>query len=346
MKNYKIAFYDAKPYDKIWFDKINKKYKYEIKYFEDKLNSDTAILAKGYDVVCAFVNDVINKPTINKLYINGNKLIAMRCAGYNNVDFVSAYRKINIVRVPEYSPYAVAEHAMALLLGVNRKIFRAYNRTREGNFNINGLVGFDLHGKTAGIIGTGKIGKVFIDICKGLGMKILAYDPFPSNLHNVKNVTLNELYTKSDIISLHCPLLKETKYMINKESIAKMKKGVVIINTSRGGLIKTVDLIEGLKSKQIGGAGLDVYEEESDYFFEDLSSDILEDDTLARLLTFYNVLVTSHQGFFTQEALKGIASTTLKNIEDFQKGNPLDNEICYACGKSGNCKDRTNGRCF
>jgi len=342
----KIAFYDTKPYDRIWFEKINEEFEFKIKFFEDKLNNDTAILAKGYNVVCAFVNDVIDKTTIDQLYENGVRLIAMRCAGYNNVDFKSAYRKINIVRVPEYSPYAVAEHAMALLLGVNRKIFRAYNGTREGNFSINGLLGFDLHGKTAGIIGTGKIGKVFIDICKGFGMKVLTYDPYPTKIPDVENVTLEELYERSDIISLHCPLLKDTKYIINSGSIAQMKKGVVIINTSRGGLVKTIDLIEGLKSKQIGGAGLDVYEEESNYFFEDLSSDILEDDILARLLTFHNVLVTSHQGFFTKEALESIAKVTLKNIDDFQSGAPLTNEICYASDKAGNCKDKVNGRCF
>lgn len=335
----KVAFYDTKPYDKLWFDKLNKEYNYKIKYYEDKLNSDTAILAKDYDVVCAFVNDIIDAETIDILYNNGVRLLAMRCAGYNNVDFKAAYNKINVVRVPRYSPYAIAEHTMALILGINRKIFRAYNRTREGNFNINGLLGFDLHGKTVGVIGTGRIGQVFINICDGFGMKVLAYDPYAPENSNAELVSLNELFEKSDIISLHCPLTKDTKHIINKDTIATMKKNVYIINTSRGGLINTADLINGLKDKQIGAAGLDVYEEESAYFFEDLSSDILEDDILARLLTFPNVLVTSHQAFFTQEALQNIASVTLSNIYDFEQNNNLENEICYQYGKvSSNCK--------
>ena len=319
VKQLKIAFYDTKPYDKIWFDKTNESYGYKIKYYEDKLNADTAILAKGYDTVCAFVNDTIDKETVDALYDNGVRLLAMRCAGYNNVDFKSAFGKIYVVRVPGYSPYAVAEHAMALLLGVNRKIFRAYNRTREGNFAINGLQGFDLYGKTVGVIGTGRIGQVFINICKGFGMKVISYDPYPKEIDGVTNVTRDELYAQSDVISLHCPLTAETKHIIHASSIAKMKQGVYIINTSRGGLVNTPDLVEGLKDKHIGGAGLDVYEEESAYFFEDLSSDIMADDTLARLLTFPNVLITSHQGFFTQEALQAIAETTLSNIKSARK---------------------------
>ncbi len=343
----RIAFYDTKPYDRIWFDEVNKDYGYKIKYFEDKLNADTAILAKNYDAVCAFVNDTIDEDTINILYENDVKLIAMRCAGYNNVDFKAAYKKTYVVRVPGYSPFAVAEHAAALLLGVNRKIFRAFNRTREGNFNINGLQGFDLHGKTVGIIGTGKIGRVFINICKGFGMNVLAYDPYPQDIDGVENVTLDELYLNSDIISLHCPLTAETHHVINANSIAKMKQGVYIINTSRGGLINTPDLVEGLKNQHIGGAGLDVYEEESAYFFEDLSSDVMTDDTLARLLTFPNVLVTSHQGFFTQEALKAIAVTTLENVAAYEKGAPLENEICYQCEEnSQSCKKEKSGRCW
>ena len=343
----RIAFYDTKPYDKVWFDKINEKYGYKIKYFEDKLNADTAILAKGYDIVCAFVNDTIDGQTIDILHENGTRLLAMRCAGYNNVDFKAAYGKMYIVRVPGYSPYAVAEHAAALLLGVNRKTFRAYNRTREGNFAINGLQGFDLYGKTVGVIGTGKIGRVFIDICKGFGMRVLAYDPFPREMAGVKNVTLDELYKESDIISLHCPLTAETRHMINADAIALMKQGVYIINTSRGGLINTPDLVEGLKDRHIGGAGLDVYEEESAYFFEDLSSDVMTDDTLARLLTFPNVLVTSHQGFFTQEALRAIAETTLANVKAYEDGQPLENEICYQCEQDRKgCRKTKKGRCF
>ncbi len=343
----KIAFYDTKPYDKIWFDKLNEKYGYKIKYYEDKLNADTAVLAKGYDAVCAFVNDTIDKDAIMELKAEGVKLIAMRCAGYNNVDFKSAYRNMYVVRVPGYSPYAVAEHAMALLLGVNRKIFRAYNRTREGNFNINGLQGFDLKGKTMGVIGTGRIGQVFMDICKGFGMEVIAYDPFPKKIDGVQNVTLDELYAKSDIISLHCPLTSDTHHIINEKSIAKMKQGVYIINTSRGGLINTPDLVEGLKDRHIGGAGLDVYEEESAFFFEDMSSDVLTDDTLARLLTFPNVVVTSHQAFFTQEALEAIAETTLHNIKQFEEGKPLENEICYQCEEDRHgCRKTETGRCW
>ena len=343
----KIAFYDTKPYDKPWFDKINENYGYKIKYFEDKLNSDTAVLAKGYDAVCAFVNDTIDEQTINALHENGVKLIAMRCAGYNNVDFKAAFGKIYVVRVPGYSPYAVAEHAMALLLGVNRKIFRAYNRTRESNFAINGLQGFDLYGKTVGVIGTGKIGRVFIDICKGFGMRVLAYDPYPAAIDSVENVSLDELYAQSDVISLHCPLTADTRHIVNAKSIAKMKQGVYIINTSRGGLINTPDLVEGLKDRHVGGAGLDVYEEESAYFFEDLSSEVMSDDTLARLLTFPNVLVTSHQGFFTQEALKSIAETTLANVKEYEDDKPLTYEICYQCEENMKaCKKKKNGRCW
>jgi len=343
----RIAFYDTKPYDKIWFNKLNESYGYKIKYFEDKLNADTAILAKNYDVICAFVNDTIDEETLDIMHENGIKLLAMRCAGYNNVDFKSAFGKVYIVRVPGYSPYAVAEHAIALLLGVNRKIFKAYNRTREGNFSINGLLGFDLFGKTVGVIGTGRIGRVFIDICKGFGMNVIAYDPFPKEIDGVKSVSLDKLYAQSDVISLHCPLTTDTKHIINAESIAKMKQGVYIINTSRGGLINTADLVEGLKDKHVGGAGLDVYEEESAYFFEDLSSDIMTDDTLARLLTFHNVLVTSHQGFFTQEALKAIAETTLSNVKEYEDDKPLENEICYQCGQNmQNCTKTKKGRCW
>ena len=343
----RIAFYDTKPYDKTWFDKINENYGYKIKYFEDKLNSDTAVLAKGYDAVCAFVNDTIDEQTVNALHEVGVKLIAMRCAGYNNVDFKTAFGKIYVVRVPGYSPYAVAEHAMALLLGVNRKIFRAYNRTRDSNFAINGLQGFDLYGKTVGIIGTGKIGRVFIDICKGFGMRVLSYDPYPAAIDGVQNVTLDELYAQSDVISLHCPLTSDTRHIINAKSIAKMKQGVYIINTSRGGLINTPDLVEGLKDRHVGGAGLDVYEEESAFFFEDLSSEVMSDDTLARLLTFPNVLVTSHQGFFTQEALKAIAQTTLANVKEYEDDKALSNEICYQCEENMKaCKKKKNGRCW
>lgn len=327
----KIAFYDTKPYDRNFFDKVNEKYNYKIKYFESKLNEDTAAMAKGYDVVCAFVNDNINATVIDQLYEGGTRLIAMRCAGYNNVDFETANNKIRIVRVPAYSPYSVAEHTMALIVSLNRKIHKAYNRTRESNFNINGLLGFDLHGKTIGIIGTGKIGQIVSDIANGYGMHVIGYDKYPAKESKIEYVDLHTLYEESDIITLHCPLFKDTYHIINTESIKQMKEGVMIVNTSRGGLIDTDSLIQGIKERKIGSAGLDVYEEESDYFFEDFSNQIIEDDTLARLLTFNNVLITSHQAFFTKEALENIAETTLYNINEFEKGNELVNEICYNC---------------
>jgi D-lactate dehydrogenase len=327
----KIAFYDTKPYDRNFFDKVNEKYNYKIKYFESKLNEDTVAMAKGYEAVCAFVNDSINATVIDQLYEGGTRLIAMRCAGYNNVDFETANNKIRIVRVPAYSPYSVAEHTMALIVSLNRKIHKAYNRTRESNFNINGLLGFDLHGKTIGIIGTGKIGQIVADIANGYGMRVIGYDKYPAKESKIEYVDLHTLYKESDIITLHCPLFKDTYHIINAESIHQMKEGVMIINTSRGGLIDTDSLIQGIKERKIGSAGLDVYEEESDYFFEDFSNQIIEDDTLARLLTFNNVLITSHQAFFTREALENIAETTLYNINEFEKGNELVNEICYNC---------------
>ncbi len=343
----KIAFYDTKPYDKKSFEEQNKLYNYNFKYFEYKLNEETAHLAKGYEVVCAFVNDTITKEVIDILYDNGVKLLALRCAGYNNVDFKAAFLKIHVVRVPSYSPYAVAEHAMALLLTLNRKIHKAYNRTRESNFSINGLLGVTLHGKTIGVIGTGRIGRIFVNICKGIGMKVIAYDPYPAKDSKIDYVSLQELYNQSDIISLHCPLTKETKHIISKSSIDQMKKNVILINTSRGALINTEDLIEGLKSRKIAQAALDVYEEEGEYFFEDLSDDIIHDDNLARLQSMPNVLITSHQAFFTKEALEAIAITTLENIKAFIEDIPLDNEICYDCQRNReNCSRTINNRCF
>lgn len=341
----KIAFYDTKPYDKIWFDSFAEQYGAELKYFDFKLNAETAQLSKGCDVVCIFVNDTADKQTLDILHQADVKLLALRCAGYNNVDFKSAYGKIHVVRVPEYSPAAVAEHAMALLLTLNRKTHRAYARTRDNNFSINGLNGFDLAGKTAGIIGTGKIGRVFAGICKGFGMEVLAFDPFPVPELDAKYVGLDELLESSDVISLHCPLVPDTKHMINSTSLEKMKDHAILINTSRGALVETSALIEALKNRRIGGAGLDVYEEESEYFFEDLSDTIIEDDELSRLLTFPNVLLTSHQAFFTEEAMQEIAQVTLENVKAFKGGQPLENEICYKCGK--NCeKKNSEGRCF
>jgi D-lactate dehydrogenase len=274
------------------------------------------------------------------------KLLALRCAGYNNVDFKSAYEKIHVVRVPDYSPAAVAEHAAALLLTLNRKTHRAYSRTRENNFNINGLIGMDLTGKVAGVIGTGKIGRVFAGICKGFGMEVLAYDPYPAEGLDVKYVGLDELLRGSDVVSLHCPLIPETRHIINADSLKKMKNHAIIINTSRGALIDTSELINALKNREIGGAGLDVYEEESEYFFEDLSDTIIEDDELSRLLTFPNVILTSHQAFFTEEAMQEIAQTTLENIKAFKEDAPLENEICYKCDGPCSKKESKKGRCF
>ncbi len=331
MKKYRIAFFDTKSYDEDSFNKINEKYNFEIKYFKGHLNRDNVILTKEADAVCIFVNDIADAEIIDALAENGVKLIALRCAGFNNVDISAALGKIAVVRVPAYSPYAVAEHAVALMMALNRKTHRAYLRTRDGNFALNGLMGFDMHGKTAGIIGTGKIAKILIHILKGFGMNILAYDLYPdynfARENDVVYTTMDELYHSSDIISLHCPLTDQTKYLINDYSISKMKDGVMIINTGRGQLIHTNALIEGLKNKKIGAAGLDVYEEESEYFYEDKSDKIIDDDVLARLLSFNNVIVTSHQAFFTQEALANIASTTLQNIQDYIDGKPLENEV-------------------
>lgn len=342
----KIAFYDTKNYDRQSFDRLNSNYGFKIKYFEYKLNEDTAALSKGYDVICAFVNDTLNETVINILHENGVKLIAMRCAGYNNVDFKAAFGKIHVVRVPAYSPYAVAEHALALIMTLNRKTHKAYSRTRDNNFNINGLQGFDLHQKTVGVIGTGKIGRIFASICQGIGMKVLAYDLYPNEESGLEYVDLETLYRSSDIISLHCPLSKDTHHIIDEACIRKMKNGVMLINTSRGGLVDTEALIQGLKNKKIGYAGLDVYEEESEYFFEDMSEEILDDDILARLLTFPNVLVTSHQAFLTTEALENIATTTLNSIKTFEEGGFMDTEICYDCEKKETCHPEKPHRCF
>lgn len=347
MEKRRIAFFDAKPYDSEFFDRANEKYGFELKYFKGHMTPDTVPIAKGFDAVCLFVNDMATKAIIDELYGFGIRLIAQRSAGYNNVDLKAAYGKIHVVRVPAYSPYAVAEHAVAMMLTLNRKTHKAYYRTQDNNFTIQGLLGFDMHGKTAGVIGTGKIGKIIVGILKGFGMKVLAYDTFPDKNSGIDYVDLDTLYRESDIITLHCPLTPETQYIINEDSIQKMKEGVMIINTSRGKLIDTKALIDGLKSRKIGYAGLDVYEEESEYFFEDFSSQIIEDDTLARLMSFNNVLITSHQAFFTREALTNIAETTLENIREFFDENKLTNEICYQCGQNKTeCEKIKNGRCF
>ena len=328
---YKIAFFGAKPYDIASFDKVNEKYNYDIRYYKGHLNPNNVVLTQDTDVVCIFVNDTADAAVIDAMVDNGVKLLALRCAGFNNVDLKAAKGKLPVVRVPAYSPYAVAEYSLALMLSLNRKIHRAYWRTRDGNFSLNGLMGFDMHGKTIGIIGTGKIAKILIRLLKGFGMRILAYDLYPdmkfAGEEGISYVSLDELYRESDIISLHCPLTDQTKYMIDKDSIDKMTEGVMIINTGRGQLINTNDLIEGLKEKKIAAAGLDVYEEEGEYFYEDKSDKIIDDDVLARLLSFNNVIVTSHQAFFTKEALHNIAETTLQNIEDFRCHRPLVNEV-------------------
>lgn len=328
-----ISFFDTKQYDRIYFDKLKEKYDVEIIYHNCKLNRDTAILAKGTDGVCAFVNDTLDEPTLSCLYENGIQLIVMRCAGFNNIDLQYAAGKMHILRVPAYSPYAVAEATMGMLLTLNRKFHKAYNRTREFNFSLNGLTGFDLHGKTMGVIGTGKIGRTFIDVCSGFGMDMLMYDPYPATGVDYNYVSFDEICERADIISLHCPLTKDNYHIINKESISKMKDGVFILNTSRGALIDTEALIEGLKSGKIGAAGLDVYEEESDFFFEDVSNLVIQDDVLARLISFPNVLVTSHQAFLTNEALENIATTTLENVKAFFSGEKLENEVCAECNK-------------
>lgn len=321
-----IGFYDTKPYDTEYFDLINKRYGFDIKYIEGRLNEDTVRLSEGCDAVCAFVSDDVSAQVIDELVKNKVRLIAMRCAGYNNVDVKYAQGKIEVVHVPAYSPYAVAEHAMAMLLTLNRRTHKAFLRTRDFNFTLNGLIGFDLFGKTVGIIGTGKIGNVFIDICKGFGMKILAYDIYKSNPY-AEYVELDELFKRSDIISLHCPLNQSTHHLINKTNISEMKKNVFIVNTSRGALINSEDLLDGLLNEKIGGACLDVYEEEVDLFYEDNSQLIVHDDVLSRLICLPNVIVTSHQGFFTREALENIASTTLENIRIYFTDGVLPNKI-------------------
>lgn len=328
---YKIAFFDAKPYDIASFDNMNERFGFDIRYYKGRLNVNNIILTKDVDAVCIFVNDTADKAVIDALAANGVKLLALRCAGFNNVDLRAAKGRLSVVRVPAYSPYAVAEYTLALMLSLNRKIHRAYWRTRDGNFSLHGLMGFDMHGKTAGIVGTGKIARILIHILRGLGMRVLANDLYPDENYAREEgftyVPLDELYREADIISLHCPLTDQTRYLINEDSIAKMKDGVVIINTGRGQLIHTNALIEGLKNKKVAAAGLDVYEEEGGYFYEDKSDKIIDDDVLARLLSFNNVIVTSHQAFFTREALRNIAETTLQNVLDFEEGRPLLNEV-------------------
>ena len=343
----KVAFYDTKEYDKPSFERYGEARGVTFRFLETKLNEDTAELARGCEAVCVFVNDSVNAAVIDRLYALGVKLIALRSAGYNNVDVRAAYGKIHVVHVPAYSPYAVAEHAIALLLTSVRRIHKAYNRTREFNFSLNGLTGFDFHGKTVGVIGTGKIGRIFIDICRGFGMKVIAYDAYPAADSGIEYVTLDRLFAESDILSLHCPLTDDTRHMIGADAIAKMKKGVVIVNTSRGGLIDAEALLEGIKARKVGAACLDVYEEEADIFFEDRSGHILNDDLLSRLISMPNVIVTSHQAFLTEEALNNIAETTVGNILScFENDGVCDNELCYRCGNIEKCRKERRERCF
>jgi D-lactate dehydrogenase len=327
----KLALFSTKSYDKEYFERFKPQNKVELRYFKASLNEDTTELAKGYDAVCVFVNDEINRPVLEHLKEQGTKVVALRCAGFNNVDLDAADELgIKVVRVPAYSPNAVAEHATALILTLNRKTHKAYNRIREGNFSLERLTGFNLHRKTVGVVGTGKIGKAFCEIMLGFGANVLAYDLYPDEeLKNkgIKYISLDELFGQSDIISLHCPLTPETKHMINKESFKKMKDGVMIINTSRGALIDTKAAIKALKKRKLGYLGIDVYEQEENLFFHDHSENIIEDEVIMRLISFPNVLITSHQAFFTSEALEQITTTTYQNILDFEMGKELKNEV-------------------
>lgn len=311
----KIAIFDAKPYDRPAFEREADRCGFQLKFFETRLTSDTVSLARGFDAVVPFVNDEINAPVIDALCDFGVKIVAMRCAGYNNVDIDHANGRIAVARVPAYSPHAVAEHAVAMLLTIVRRTHKAYIRTRDFNFSLNNMVGFDLHGKTVGVVGAGRIGKAFIEICRGFGMHILAHDAHPDPTLNIEYLSLHDLLRRSDVVSLHCPLTPETRHMINPDTISIMKKGAILINTSRGALVDTDALLSAIKSRHLGAACLDVYEEESEIFFEDRSGHIIDDDVLARLLSMPNVLITAHQAFLTEEALNNIAQTTMDNIQ-------------------------------
>ena len=323
----KILFYSTKPYDKTWFEPMAKDYGFELHFVEVPCNEETIFMAKGHDAICIFVNDYVNAQMIETLHAEGVKGILLRCAGFNNVDIKAAQGKLSVLRVPSYSPEAVAEFAMALLLTVNRHTHRAYTRTRDFNMNINGFMGTNLYQKTAGVVGTGKIGQAVIRMLRGFQMEILAYDPYPNPNLDVQYVSLEELIRRSDVITLHCPLNDDTRYIINKKTIGLMKDGVYLVNTSRGGLIDTDALIDGLLAKKFGGVGLDVYEEEEGFFYEDRSNDIIQDDTLVRLTAFPNVLITSHMGFFTKEATQAIAQVTLENAYALENGKTLKNEV-------------------
>ncbi len=330
----KVAVFSSKKWVLDSFSEVNKDFNFELSYFESRMYEKTVPLAKGFDAICVFVNDSLQAPVIEMLKENGVKLIALRCAGFNNVDVKKAYEKgIGVVRVPAYSPYAVAEHTLGLILSLNRKFHKAYSRVRDGNFALDGLLGFDLNEKTVGVIGTGKIGQIFINLVKGFNCKVLAYDKFPNKKleeDGLEYVGLQELYANSDVISLHCPLNHETYHIINDYAISSMKDNVMIVNTSRGKLIDSVAVINGLKSGKVGYLGLDVYEEEEKLFFEDLSETVIQDDQFVRLQTFPNVLITSHQAFFTREAVNNIAQTTFSNIKEYLETGKSENELINA----------------
>jgi len=327
----RVAVFSTKRYDRTFLDQANADFGHEIVYFEPRLSDATSTLAEGFPAVCAFVNDVVDAQVLQSLAAGGTRVIALRCAGFNNVDLAAAEQAgIQVVRVPAYSPHSVAEHTVGLILTLNRKFHRAYARVREGNFSIDGLLGFDLHGRTVGIIGTGQIGAIVARILKGFGCRLLGYDPQPNEEClelGMKYVSLDDLWAESEIVSLHCPLTPETHHLVNRESIDRMKPGVMLINTSRGGVVDTKAAIDGLKGGKIGSLGVDVYEEEADYFFEDLSQQVITDDVLARLLSFPNVLVTSHQAFFTKEAMQAIAATTLTNLKEIEVNGHSTNEV-------------------
>ena len=325
----RIAVFDTRRHDRMALEEANNAtHRHTLTFFEPRLTAQTAALARGFDVACSFVNDRLDRPALTQLRDGGVRLIALRSAGYNHVDLEAAAElDLRVVRVPEYSPYAVAEHAVGLVLALDRKIHRAYARVREGNFSLDGLLGFDLHGKTVGIVGTGRIGAAAARIFAGFGCRVLAYDLRTQPDLAVEYVSLDTLYAETDIISLHVPLTPATQHLVDAAALARMKRGIMLINTSRGALIDSRALIVALKTGHVGSAGLDVYEEEEGVFFEDLSGKVLQDDVLARLMTFPNVIITSHQGFFTREALTAIASTTLANVTAFERGEPLVNEV-------------------
>ncbi len=322
-----LVFYDAKPYDRRWFDALAPNYGVSIRYLETRLNPDAAALAAGGDAVCAFVNDDLGAETLDKLVSLGVRVVALRCSGFNQVDLNAARGRIAVLRVPSYSPNAIAEHSMALLLTLNRKTHRAYNRTRDYNFSLKGLDGFDLNGKTVGVIGTGRVGQAFCRIAQGFGMEVLGMDPYPVEALGIQYTDLEDLCRRSHVISLHCPLTRDTFHMIDAQTLAYMRRGVYLINTSRGALIDSQALLAALKSGQVGAAGLDVYEEESEFFYEDVSDTLIRDDTLKLLLSTPNVLVTSHQAFLTQEALHNIAAVTLENLRTYWDTGHCDNAL-------------------